>query len=339
MRAALIGRTGVFSVLPGEDATAAAIGNTGVVVVSSPYLVGLLEEASHRAVRDLYEDDEATVGTRIDVRHLAPAVPGREVAAVARLEGQDGRLLRFAVSATQDGRELMRGTHERAVVNLKRFLSGRTLSAPTAPEASGGTPIEFLFDYHSPWCYFAALRIGAIARRLGRRLVWRPMHLARLIERIDGRRPLDANAAFVRWFKTDMLDAAGRLGIAFRYHPDFPLRPSRALRATAYADEQGKAEPFVIAVMRAYWSESKDISDLDELASLGASVGLDPHKVRASAEAPAFKQTVESNTLEAQERGVFGAPSFFCDGKLFWGNDHLDQLEEFANSGVGHERT
>lgn len=328
----MVGRMGLHRVVPGPESTAAAIGNDGVQVVSSPYLVGMLEEASHRAVRDLFESGEATVGTRIDVSHLAPALPGREVLAKAQLQEAQGRRLRFAVSAHQDGRVIMRGVHERALVRLDRFLV--PAQNDTAAKVAQASPIEFFFDYHSPWCYFAALRIGAVAHRLNRELVWKPMHLARLIERIEGRRPLEANAAFVRWFKADMQHWAEQLGLELRYHPAFPLRPVRALRATVFAAQQGKAEPFVLAVMQAYWSESHDISDPDQLAALGVTAGLDAHAVRASIDDPVFKGQVEANTQEAQDRGVFGAPSFFCDGKLFWGNDRLEAMEAF-----GHRNT
>lgn len=313
--------------VPGPDSTAAAIGNTGVVVVSSPYVIGLLEEASHRAVKAFYEPGEATVGTRVDVSHLAPAFPGLEIVALAKLEVCEGRKLKFSVSAYQGSRLIMQGFHERAVVRLERFLK----SEPSVTDTTKG-PIEFFFDYHSPWCYFAALRVGALAARVGREVVWKPMHLARLIERIDGRRPLDANPAFVRWFKSDMQDRANTLGVEVRYHPSFPLRPVRALRATVYAAEQGLAEAFVIGGMRAYWSESRDISDPLQLAEIGRSVGLDGSRVLASIDDPACKNVVEANTKEAQERGVFGAPSFYCDGKLFWGSDRMDQLERFAQA-------
>lgn len=330
MRPAAIGRMGSHRIVPGQDSTASTIGNTGVIVVSSPYLVGMLEEASHRAVRDLYELGEATVGTRIEVSHVAPAFPGREVLAQARLDVTDGRRLRFSVCAFQEGREIMRGVHERAVVRLERFLHSSPRESVASEREPSGPPIEFFFDYHSPWCYFAALRIGERAARVGREVDWRPMHLARLIERIDGRRPLDANAAFVRWYKADMQAWAAQLGVELRYHPNFPLRPARALRATAYALQQGRVQPFVLGVMRAYWTESRDISDPEELAEIGHAAGLDGQGVRASIEDPAFKEIVEENTLEAQARGVFGAPSFFCDDKLFWGNDRLSQLEEYA---------
>lgn len=327
MRTFSIGRSTTYSVVPGLDSTAAAIGNTGVTVVSSPYIVGLLEEASHRAIRDLYEPGEATVGTRLDVSHLAAAYPGRQVDATAQLEAVEGRRVRFSVCAYQDGRPIMRGTHERALVQLDKFLQAAP-ETPAKRESQGS--IEFFFDYHSPWCYFAALRIGAMAARLDRQVIWKPMHLARLIERIDGRRPLEANSAFVRWFKADMQDWAERLGVTLRYHPDFPLRPARALRATVHADQKGLAEPFVLAVMRAYWSESRDISDPQQLAEIGRAVGLDPAGVLASIDDSTCKGAVEAHTLEAQERGVFGAPSFFCDGELFWGNDRMGQLEEYA---------
>jgi 2-hydroxychromene-2-carboxylate isomerase/predicted thioesterase len=337
VRPAALGRTSTYTVVPGPESTAAQIGNTGVVVVSSPYLIGMLEEASHRAIRDLYENGEATVGTRIDVSHVAPVFPGQEVIAQAYLDTVDGRHLRFAVRALQCGREVMRGTHERVVVQLDRFLLSSVGQATQSQETvsgaalgSGGGPIEYFFDYHSPWCYFASLRLGAFCKRLGRQLIWKPMHLARLIERIDGRRPLEANAAFVRWFKDDMQDWAAQLGVEVRYHPQFPLRPVRALRATAYAAQQGRAEPFVLGVMRAYWTESCDITDPEKLAQIGDAVGLDGRAVCASLEDPFFKRIVEDHTKEAQARGVFGAPTFFCDGKLFWGNDRLQQLEQHA---------
>lgn len=295
-------------------------------------MIGLLEEASHRAVKDLYEPGEATVGTRIDVSHVAPAFPGREVVAQAKLEVVEGRRLQFSVSAHQDGQIIMHGVHERAAVRLDSFLKAASGVHATNVANVDKDPIEFFFDYHSPWCYFAALRLGALALRVDRHVVWKPMHLARLIERIDGRRPLEANPAFVRWFKSDMQDWAKALGVELRYHPDFPLRPVRALRATVYAAQQGLAEAFAIGVMRAYWSESKDISDPLRLAEIGKAVGLDANAVLACIDDPTCKSAVEANTKEAQDRGVFGAPSFFCDGKLFWGNDRMDQLEDFAQA-------
>jgi 2-hydroxychromene-2-carboxylate isomerase/predicted thioesterase len=330
MKPAAPGLQAVYTTVPGPETTAAAIGNDGVSVVSTPHIIGLLEEASHRAVRDLFEAGEATVGTRVDIAHLAPAFTDRAVVCTGTLTEVDGRRLRFAVRATQDGKEIMSGHHERALIRLDRFrFAGDAAAAP-----STGTSVTFFFDYHSPWCYLAVERIAAIAARCRRAIEWKPMHLANLIERIDGRRPLEANPAFVRWFKQDMQDWAALLHVSLRYHPDFPLRPSRALRASSYADTQGRAYEFVRTTMRAYWSESRDISDLEVLGDIGAAVGLDRAAVIGSAGDETFKSMVDANTNEAIARGVFGAPTFFVDGKMFWGNDRLEMMERYLSGAL-----
>jgi 2-hydroxychromene-2-carboxylate isomerase/predicted thioesterase len=332
LRTAPVGLAAVHVVLPGPEACASAIGNDGVDVVSSPWLVGLLEEASHRAVRDLFEPSEGSVGVRLELSHRAPALPGREVTAHARLVAAEGRRLRFDVEAFQGSVSLMRGVHERALVDLDRFMATVRGAAAAPPRVTEGTPIEFYLDFHSPWCWFASLRIEALAARVRRQVDWRPIHLARLIETIDGRRPLEANAAFVAWFKQDMQDTAQQLGLTLRYHPRFPLRPGRALRASVHAAQKGLAGPFVQAVMRAYWSDAGDIEDADLLAAIGVRCGLLADDIRAAVAGDACKRAVEANTAQAIARGGFGAPTFFCDGRLFWGNDRMDRLEAWAAS-------
>ncbi|MGH6622462.1 MAG: thioesterase, FlK family, partial [Burkholderiaceae bacterium] len=300
MRTAPVGLTAVYAVLPGPEACASAIGNDGVDVVSSPWLVGLLEEASHRVVRDLFEPGEGSVGVRLDLSHRAPALPGREVTAHARLAAVEGRKLRFEVAAFQGAVQLMDGVHERVLVDLDRFMAtvrgadGAQLEDLAARRArTEGSPIKFYFDFHSPWCWFASLRIEALAARVRRPVNWRPIHLARLIDTIDGRRPLDANAAFVDWFKQDMQDTAKQLGVTLRYHPRFPLRPARALRASVHAAQRGRAGAFVQAVMRAYWSDSEDIEDADLLATIGVRCGLVAEAVAAAVSDESCKRAVE----------------------------------------------
>jgi 2-hydroxychromene-2-carboxylate isomerase len=189
--------------------------------------------------------------------------------------------------------------------------------------------LEFWYDFHSPWAYLAATRIEALAGRHEVAARWRPLHLPRLIEAIGGRRPLAENAAFVSWYKQDLLDWAELYGITIRYHPDYPLRPARALRAALCAEELGAAPAFASAVFRAYWSESRDISDIGVLSEIGASCGLGGASIRAAATDAGYGRRLEANTREAIGRGIFGVPSIICRGKLFFGNDRLDLLERW----------
>lgn len=187
--------------------------------------------------------------------------------------------------------------------------------------------LTFWFDVHSPWCYLAAHRIGDIARRHGRELLWRPLHLPRLMEAIGGFRPLEASPARVAWFRQDLLDHAELLGLPLRYHPQYPLRNARALRACLLAADEGRAEPFVRRVLTGYWAEEADITDPDLLARWGAEIGLDPMRVRDAARGEAFKARLEANTAEAITRGVFGVPTVDTGRKLYFGHDRLDLLD------------
>ena len=193
--------------------------------------------------------------------------------------------------------------------------------------------LTFWFDVHSPWCYLAAHRVGDIARKHGHELLWRPLHLPKLQERIGGRKPLEENAAFVAWYQQDAQDWAALQGLPLSYHPNYPLRNSRALRACLYAADQGKAETFVKFVLRKYWSEAGNIADLDLLSAWGVSCGLDGEDVRKSAQSEAYKLRIEANTEEASMRGVFGVPTVDTAHKLYFGNDRLDLLDLHLSRG------
>ncbi len=306
-------------VMPRAQDLASAIGNPGVHVVSSPATIGYLEMACLSAVGDLLETDEATVGVGFQVRHVGAARPGLPVDVAAELFDAEERLLRFRVEASQEGRPVMTGVHERAVVTLSRFLKAK--ADRPAPH------LTFWFDIHSPWCWLAAERIGALAEKHGAELQWRPLHLPSLIETIDGRRPLEENKAFLAWYKQDLIDQAAVMGLSIRYHPGYPLRNSRGLRACLHAIDAGHGEAFVRRLMRAYWSEEADITDLDLLAKLGAECGLDGPAIAAAAQSPQLKTRLEANTAEAIKRGLFGVPTVDTGAKLYFGNDRLDLLD------------
>ncbi|OTA41019.1 MAG: thioesterase, partial [Symbiobacterium thermophilum] len=85
-------------------------------------MIALMEEAAARAVAPFLAEGETTVGTRVDVEHLAATPPGMKVRATAVLERVDGRRLLFRVEAF-DGRERIgSGTHERVIVRTEKFL-------------------------------------------------------------------------------------------------------------------------------------------------------------------------------------------------------------------------
>jgi 2-hydroxychromene-2-carboxylate isomerase len=195
------------------------------------------------------------------------------------------------------------------------------------------TELTFWFDVHSPWVYLASFRVGDIARKHGLGLRWRPLHLPKLLDEIGGVKPLEAAPARVAWFRQDILDHAELIGVPLRYHPRYPLRNSRALRACILADDEGKAEAFVRRVLRGYWAEEADITDLAQLALWGEEAGLDGGAIKAAAVSEDFKQRLDANTAEAIARGVFGVPTVDTGSRLYFGNDRLDLLDSHLSRG------
>jgi len=314
------GITTTIEIVPRADDTASAAGNPGIHVVSTTALILYIETACEQLVAPYYEPGEATVGTRVEIDHLAPAKMESPVHVTATLEQVRSRRLMFATAIRQGDTLIMNGSHHRNVVQMDDF-------SKAAPRPRREPPvIDFWFDFHSPWCYLAATRIGGIAREHDATLRWRPVHLANLLDRIDGRRPLEASPAFVSWYRQDLVDQAAELRLPYRRHPDYPLRPSRALRAALLAGQQGRAEAFVREVMQAYWVDARDISDLEVLAELGAASGLDPQTVQSAATDDSFKQMLQANLTEAVAAGVFGVPTAILADKRYFGNDHLDLL-------------
>jgi predicted thioesterase len=102
--------------------TADALGNRGVHVLATPRLVALLERAAIRAIEPHLPPGAGTVGTRIDVRHLAATPVGMRATIRATLRAVDGRRLVFDIEGDDETERIVEGTHERFQIDEARFL-------------------------------------------------------------------------------------------------------------------------------------------------------------------------------------------------------------------------
>ena len=117
-----IGASASVSLSVGEGDLATALGSGDVPVLATPRLVALCEEATVAAVGPHLEEGHTSVGARVEFDHLAPSGLGAAVEARAGITHVDGRMVTFAVTVTEAGRTVARGTIIRAVVDRERFL-------------------------------------------------------------------------------------------------------------------------------------------------------------------------------------------------------------------------
>ncbi len=120
------GLTGSVTWKATERHSAEAWGSGAVPVFATPSLVGLMETAAMEALRGRLPDGDTTVGTRIEVSHLAATPIGDEVRADATLVSVDGRRLSFEIVACDSSQTIGEGRHERVIVSRDRFLARLT---------------------------------------------------------------------------------------------------------------------------------------------------------------------------------------------------------------------
>jgi fluoroacetyl-CoA thioesterase len=92
-------------------------------VLATPVMIMVLENAALNAIKPYFDAGESALGTRVDVTHLAATPVGRSVTGHAEVTRVDGRRIEFTVRATDGDEEIGAGTHERMVIDLKRFAA------------------------------------------------------------------------------------------------------------------------------------------------------------------------------------------------------------------------
>ncbi len=116
-----IGARGELKLLVTGEVAIDFLGNDAARVLGTPFLIAHLEMASRNAVKDHLGQGYDTVGTRIDIRHLAPTPIGMSVTFHSEVTAVDDRRITFKVWADDETEKIAEGTHERFVVNVERF--------------------------------------------------------------------------------------------------------------------------------------------------------------------------------------------------------------------------
>ncbi len=195
-------------------------------------------------------------------------------------------------------------------------------------------PIEFWFDFSSPYSYIASEVIDTLADRHGRQVKWLPMMLGSAFK-ASGVPLLVTVPLKGDYSKRDFDRSARYHGVPFKFPETFPMLTLVAARGYYWLHDQdcGKARAFAHAVFRAYWVHGRNIGELAVVQDIAARLGLDAAAFAQAVAAPEAKERLKRETDLAVSRGMFGAPYFIVDGEPFWGVDRLPQIEHWLETG------
>ena len=195
-------------------------------------------------------------------------------------------------------------------------------------------PIDFYFDFSSPYGYIASTKIDAIAARHGREAIWRPFLLGAAFKVTGGAAPVDFPLKG-DYFVRDFARSARFHAVPYKFPGKFPISSVAPTRAFYWlnARDAKRAKDLVRALYAAYFTEGVDISDAESMIKVAAGMGLNPDEVRAGINDPSTKELTKAEVEKAIAAGAFGSPFIVVDGEPFWGVDRLEQVERWLAGG------
>lgn len=187
-------------------------------------------------------------------------------------------------------------------------------------------PIEFFYDFRSPYSYLAFTQIT------GSDLTLRPINVLKVMEKVGNVPTTITCAAKGRYARTDLARWAKRYGVTINSSNMRDNDSNACARAVLAAHTAADAAAITLALFQACWSNGKSLATTDDILQAIAAADIDSAPIAARIDAPELAGQLESNIKEAAERGVFGAPTMFVGEAMFFGNDRLDFVrEELAN--------
>lgn len=187
--------------------------------------------------------------------------------------------------------------------------------------------VEFFFDFGSPASYLAWTQLPQIVRKAGAQLVWRPMLLGGVFKATGNQSPVMIPSKG-DWMFKDLARFANPYGVAMAFNPHFPINTLTLMRGAVGYQGDERFEHYVKTIYEALWMEKKNLGKPDVVAEVLCTAGFDPVEFERLISDETVKERLKATTEEAVKRGAFGAPTFFVNQEMHFGQDRLDFVAE-----------
>ena len=186
--------------------------------------------------------------------------------------------------------------------------------------------VEFYFDFISPYAYLAYKKIQSLPNDI--KIKYKPVLLGAL-HNLEG---ITAPAFIKPKLKHMISDCdliANKNKSNFIWNSKFPINSLSIMRGYLFINAENR-ELYLDVMFDAYWKDSLDISNEKILKNLLEKCKINSIKFFDGIKDLKIKDELKSITQEAHDKGIFGAPTFVVNNKIFWGQDRLEfALEEY----------
>ena len=184
-------------------------------------------------------------------------------------------------------------------------------------------PFDFYFDFVSPYSFLAHKEIRKIERKTSIKVRYKPILLGGL-HNLHGIKAPAFIPAKAKHMIRDCKLIAERNNTKFKFNSYFPIRSLNLMRGVFVAEEDNFKSYYIDSIFDAIWQDGLNMNDENIIIKVLKNLNVNPKTFALRSTSSSIKEYLKKRTSEAYEKGIFGAPTFVSNNKIFWGQDRIE---------------
>ena len=184
-------------------------------------------------------------------------------------------------------------------------------------------PLEFYFDFISPYSFLAHKQMRKIENNEGIKVIYKPVLLGGL-HNLHGIKAPAFIPAKAKHMVRDCKLIAGKNNIRFKFNSYFPIRSLNLMRGVLVAEEDNIKKYYIDNIFNTIWQDGLNMNDTIVIQKILQNLNINPKTFSLRTTSSLIKDLLKKKTNDAYEKGVFGAPTFLVNNKIFWGQDRIE---------------
>ena len=184
-------------------------------------------------------------------------------------------------------------------------------------------PFDFYFDFISPYSFLAHKEIRKIENKIGIKIKYKPVLLGGL-HNLHGIKAPAFIPAKAKHMVRDCKLIAQRNNVKFKFNAYFPIKSLNLMRGVLIAEEDNIKNYYIDNIFNTVWQDGLNMNDDIIVQKILKNLNINPKTFTLRTTSSLIKDSLRKKTSEAYEKGIFGAPTFVSNNKIFWGQDRIE---------------
>ena len=189
---------------------------------------------------------------------------------------------------------------------------------------------DFYFDFISPYSFLAHKEMRKIENKTSIRIKYKPILLGGL-HNLHGIKAPAFIPAKAKHMIRDCKLIAERNNVKFKFNSYFPIKTLNLMRGVLVAEEDNIKNYYIDNIFNMVWQDGLNMNDEIIIERVLKNLNVNPKTFSLRATSSLIKDSLRKKTNEAYEKGIFGAPTFVANNKIFWGQDRIEFALKEAN--------